>query len=124
MGEKIFHVEFAVTDKKAAAKWYAGVLGWEVQEFPEFDYIQIFSGEGEPSVALVDTNPEQGMPAGSALVYLDTPDVDDLLARFEQNGAQLIGEKLEIPLVGTMFVVADPFGNRIAAMQRAEVPEP
>ncbi len=119
MTDKIWHVELVATDKHEAAQWYNKMFGWEVEHFEEMDYIQVRSGSADPTLAFAAVNPEQGMPAGGALVYVDVADIDATIARAKEVGGAIIMDKMDIPNVGQMTIVGDPYGNRFAAMQRA-----
>ena len=123
MSDKIWHIELVSTDKIAAAKWYSDLFGWQVEHFEEMDYIQVRSGPTEPTLAFSPVNAEQGMPKLGALVYVDTADVDALMSRAQELGGAILMDKMEIPTVGWMTTIGDPYGNRIAAMQRA-YPDP
>ena len=122
MTNKIWHIELATTNKEASARFYGDLFGWPIRTYEEMDYTMTDCPEGDTSLAFSPVDEDQGVPAGSVLVYVDVADVDAIVARAKELGAAIFMDKMEIPGVGWMTIIGDPGGNRIAAMQRMQVP--
>lgn len=117
MSHPIVHVEISASDLKEAADFYSTVFGWEMNEYPEMNYITFETGYG-PGGGL---NPVTDIsPAGKILVYIDTDDLDATLAAIEGRGGKVLSPKLEIPTIGWMATFSDPTGNVLALLQPLE----
>jgi predicted enzyme related to lactoylglutathione lyase len=122
MSNKIWHIELATTDKEASAKFYTDLLGWPFETYEDMDYTMTDFPEGDTSLAFSPVDEAQGVALGSVLVYVDVADIDALIARAVELGAEILLDKMEIQGVGWMAIIGDPGGNRIAAMQRMSPP--
>lgn len=117
MGHKITHIELSANDHQAAARFYEAVFGWQTQEFPGMNYTTFSASEGGPSGGL---NPiQEGNPAGTTVVYIETDDVEASLAAVEAHGGQRLMPPTEVPGVGTIAQFTDPTGNRMALLKHA-----
>jgi predicted enzyme related to lactoylglutathione lyase len=118
MSNRIMWLEMASTDIPASAKFYGDLFGWPIVTDEKMDYtMTAFEGD-ETGIGFSPVDAEQGVEAGSVLVYVDVADIDVTIARAKEIGAPIFMDKYEIPTVGWMAIFGDPGGNRIAAMQR------
>ena len=110
----ITHVEFSTIDRKASAKFYADVFGWQVQDYPEMNYTTLNSGEKTE----IGLNPiGEDYPAGTVAVYIQTDDVAASLARVQAAGGIIQNPETEIPGVGWFGFFKDPSGNMVGLMK-------
>ena len=122
MSNKIMWLEMASTDVPASAKFYGDLFGWPMVTDEQMDYtMTAFEGQ-ETGIGFPAVNEEQGVTAGSVLVYVDVADIDATIARAEELGATIIMPKFRIENTGWMAMFAAPGGNRIAVMQRLPMP--
>jgi predicted enzyme related to lactoylglutathione lyase len=104
----IVHVEIPAEDPQAAARFYNGVFGWEIRRDDALDYtgfaINGGAGGGFPKID------GQGTQAGQAVIYVGTDDVDGMLNKATELGAQVAMPKMAIPNVGWFGIFIDPSG--------------
>ena len=112
----ISHVEFSANDHTAAGKFYADVFGWETQSWAEMNYTT-FTAEGGSGGGFNPVSDDN--PAGTVLVYINTPDLKESLEKVAANGGTVLMDGYEIPTVGTMATFKDPTGNVVALLQPA-----
>jgi predicted enzyme related to lactoylglutathione lyase len=110
--------ELLTDDIAGAQEFYSKLLGWETQVFKpgEFDYQMITSGGVGHGGYLPK---EQFAPEAPTfwLAYVYVQSVDEIASRTKAGGGTIVAGPMEIPEVGTILVVADPFGATIATMQ-------
>jgi predicted enzyme related to lactoylglutathione lyase len=105
--------ELMTRDVDGAKKFYAEVLGWEMEDMP--------MGEGQPYVVLKaggtgvggimlmpESVPQQVPPHWDA--YVTVEDVDATAKKAEQSGATIIVPPTDIPNVGRFCTFQDPQG--------------
>jgi predicted enzyme related to lactoylglutathione lyase len=110
--------EIPVTDMARARHFYQVIFSIHMQEMEIANFqMAMFpfeGGNGKASGALVRSEMHQPSQSG-VLVYLNAnPNMDDVLKRIEQEGAQIIMPKTQIdPETGYMAFFIDTEGNRI-----------
>ena len=118
MSHPIVHIELSSINHKEAAKFYADVFGWELQDFSEMDYTTFKSGENAPGGGFNDVR--EGNPAGNTVVYIYTDNIEDSAAKIEAGGGKMVSPAMDIPGVGTMQHFVDPTGNHMALLKPDE----
>ena len=107
----IVHVEISASDLAAAGRFYADLFGWKIEHTPELNYSTFDYGSEVMGGGL---NPvQEGNPAGTVIVYVDTDDIDASLAKVESLGGKLVTPKTEMPGIGWFGLFRDPTGNLI-----------
>lgn len=108
---EIVHIEIPVKDPKAGSQFYADLFGWNLQEFPDMDYITFEAGDG----------PGGGFPividdikVGDVTVYVSTDDIEATLTKIKSLGGKTVIPKTEIPQTGWYAWFTDPTGNTMA----------
>ncbi|MGH2541270.1 MAG: VOC family protein [Ardenticatenaceae bacterium] len=116
----IVHIEIPAADRKAAARFYGELFGWEFQHVEEPVPYSLFEsgniGGGLPDVS------DYYRP-GDVLVYISSADIDADLDSIESHGGQRMGDKFEIPGMGWFAFFADPTGNRLALWKDLSQPQ-
>jgi len=118
MSHPIVQNELSANNHKDSAKFYSQVFCWEMTDFSEMDYTVFSSGEGKPGGGFNDV--QEGNPAGTAVIYFHTDDVDESVAKIEAKVGTMLGQAMNIPGVGTMFHIVDPVGNRMSLFKPVE----
>ncbi|MGQ0723122.1 MAG: VOC family protein [Candidatus Eiseniibacteriota bacterium] len=115
-------MELATTDRKAAAKFYTDVLGWdfETHEMPEGmgTYTMVRHG-GRELGGLYELNAEmhaQGVPP-HWLSYINVESADESTNRAEAAGAEIMMGPMDVMDIGRMAVIQDPTGAVFAVWQ-------
>ena len=94
----IVHVEISAKDLVAAGKFYHDLFGWEVQQIPEMHYATFRTAEGSPGGGFNPVSAEN--PAGTIMIYIDTPDIKGSLRQIEKLGGAVLMQPMPIPGVG------------------------
>jgi uncharacterized protein len=107
----IVHIEFSASDLNAAAKFYSDLFGWKTEQMPEMNYASFEAPPG-PGGGLAPVDGEMYHP-GDVVVYVQTDDIEAMLARVGSLGGSTVQPKTEIPGFGWFGLFRDPTGNRI-----------
>lgn len=110
----ITHIEISANEPEKAKDFYKACFDWNIQAFPEMDYFT-FTAEGGSGGGFNQVNDDN--PAGTVLMYINTPSLKESLEKVTANGGTVVLESYEIPTVGTMVTFKDPTGNLIALLQ-------
>jgi predicted enzyme related to lactoylglutathione lyase len=107
---KFVWIEHVSTQPKKAQVFYGEVLGWKVEGAPmgDFTYEMIKTPEGTIGGY---AQPQQG-ERPHWISYVSVDNVDATAKKVVAAGGKLLGEAFDIPTVGRMARVADPFGAR------------
>jgi predicted enzyme related to lactoylglutathione lyase len=110
----ITHIEFSTKDLEETKKFYSDVFEWEIKDYPDMDYTT-FEAEGGTGGGFSPVSDES--PAGSILVYINTPELDVTLQKISAAGGTILMDGYDIPGVGRMATFKDPTGNIVALLQ-------
>ena len=113
---KVVHFEIPVDDAERASAFYREAFGWEIAGFGGEPYWLVTAGAAdEPGAdgALIGRGDVHRNP----VVVVGVDDVDGVLSRVPQIGADVIQGKLEIPGVGWSAYIRDTEGNTIGIFQ-------
>lgn len=112
--------EIETPDQNKAKDFYAGLFGWEYEEFPMGpDAVYIFAKKDGATVAAIGPQPEfhKGMD-GIWNFYIATGDADATNAKIAEAGGKILMEPFEVPGNGKMGVYADPTGAHFATWEK------
>ena len=105
-------LELHTPDVETAKKFYAEVLGWQIQEMEMANggsYTGLSLGDGPPLGGII---PSDGRPT-RWLTYLTVDDVDARTALAAKSGGSVLAEPASVPGVGRMATIEDPTGAAI-----------
>jgi predicted enzyme related to lactoylglutathione lyase len=103
--------ELVTEDSKAAADFYAKVVGWSTVDSGMPGMAYTLAQVGARQVAgLMDFPPDMQEPRPAWLGYILTADVDAMAEKVKQAGGAVHREAADIPGIGRFAVVADPQG--------------
>ena len=108
----IVHVEIPAADQQATGTFYRELFGWEIESYPEMEYVMFRAGDG-PGGGFPKADGQMASP-GSVLVYVGTDDIEASLSQATSLGGSTVVPKTEIPGMGYFAVFTDPTGNRVA----------
>lgn len=110
-------VELSSSDPTASREFYSTLFGWQVEVSPDPQY-------GGYATAQIDGKDVAGIgptqsPGGPTawMVYLGTPDADDLAGRVLAAGGIVVAPPFDVGDLGRMAVFTDPSGAFISAWQ-------
>ena len=116
-GAEVFNVAGALTwselmtgEPEKAADFYEKVLGVDTETSEDPMPYTTLGVEGRPVAGILKLTPEMGDMPPSWDVYFASDDVDETVAKVKSAGGTALREAFEIPNVGRMAVLQDPFG--------------
>ena len=117
------HFEIEAEDRERAKKFYSEAFGWELQQTGEEmgNYVVVKTGpENEPGGINggIFTNPPGASTKLNAYsCVISVEDIDKSIEDVKQAGGKVIGEKMDIPTVGTYIKCIDTEGNNFSLLQ-------
>ncbi|MEV0412531.1 VOC family protein [Streptomyces sp. NPDC050448] len=117
--------ELHVPDPTAAVTFYNGVFGWRSQEMeaPGMTYRVLSIKDGDQQQASFGGIAPMGDGAGSGVEkprwvpYFNVPDVDATVSAVSGNGGSVLMPAADVPDVGRIAWVADPYGAVFALLK-------
>ena len=119
--------EYMASDAKAAADFYARVVGWAASDAGMSGIPYTLLSAGPTMVAGLMTVPEDARKMGARpgwLGYVGVPDVDGYAAKIAAAGGKIIRAAADIPSVGRFAVVGDPDGAAFVIFKGAPAEDP
>lgn len=115
--------EHLSNDEARAAGFYGETVGWKTQSMPmpQGAYTMIVAGEN--TIAGYSKPPKDGIPP-HWVSYVSVEDVDATAKKVIANGGKALMDAFDIPGVGRMQPVADPFGAAFFLFHGAEGDRP
>ena len=106
--------DLATTDQDAAKAFYAGLFGWEFEDFPAGDGVTYSMARVDgKDVAGVSPQPQMMRDAGAPPTwnsYISVESADATAERAKELGANVVAPPFDVMEVGRMAVVQDPQG--------------
>jgi len=110
-------VELSSSDPGASREFYPRLFGWQVEVSPDPQYGGYATAQiGGKDVAGIGPTQSPGAPT-AWMVYLGTPDADDLARRVQAAGGSIVAPPFDVGDLGRMAVLQDPSGAFISAWQ-------
>jgi predicted enzyme related to lactoylglutathione lyase len=102
--------------------FYTKALGWETTEMPNPDgspgHYKMFKVNGQGVAGILGTeNPGMENIPPHWSVYTAVDNVDARLAKCQELGATVVHGPMDVPTVGRMVLIKDPFGAMIWLFQ-------
>jgi len=119
---RVIHFEVHAENPERAIKFYHDLLGWEFTKWdgPQPYWLIKTGPDNQPGIngGLI---PRRGVVDGQAVIAyvctVDTPSVDESVAKAKANGGQEVVPKMPIPGVGWLVYCKDTEGNIFGLMQ-------
>jgi predicted enzyme related to lactoylglutathione lyase len=115
---RLLWYELLTTDMKAAAAFYAAVVGWTASPFaaPDTAY-EVFSRAGDVGVAGMMPLPAGLNAPPHWVMYVGAPNIEEAVRGIEQRGGSALSPIVEVPTVGRLRVMRDPQGGMFAIFE-------
>lgn len=120
MSSPFFWLELMTSDRAAAERFYAAVVGWTLSPFGEASDPYTIIEAGGRGVGGIMTIPEQARAHGMTprwVNYIHSADIDAAIAKLRAGGGKVMMEPSLIPTVGRFAVVSDPQGAMFNLLQ-------
>lgn len=110
-GFPVVHIDFVSNAPEASASFYQKLLGWKIDNDPNFEGYPMFNPESGPAGGFMRA--EDNNSPGDIILYVHAPDLAGTLALAEQQGGKVLVPETEIPGVGWFAVIGEPSGTRL-----------
>ncbi|MBT2439512.1 VOC family protein [Streptomyces sp. ISL-36] len=115
--------ELHVADPRVALDFYGKLFGWRSQEMeaPGMTYRVLSTAEGDQQDASFGGIAElqDGGEEARWVPYFGVADADEIVARTQGNGGSVLMPAADVPDVGRIAWLADPFGATFAVLKPA-----
>jgi uncharacterized protein len=123
MPNRIVHFEIEASDRERAKNFYVQAFGWEMQQMGAemSDYVVVITGDPkEPGginggIFMSPPGATKELNAYSCVVGVDN--IDQAMAKVKSAGGQLLGDKMDVPGIGTFVRCKDTEGNIFTMLQ-------
>ena len=123
MGNRVVHFEIEATDRERAKSFYAQAFGWQMDQMGEDmgQYVVVTTGDPkEPGginggIFASPPGASKELNAYSCVVGVDN--IDQSTQKVKAAGGQVLGDKMDIPTVGTFVRCKDSEGNIFTMLQ-------
>ena len=121
----IHWTELVTADPAGAAKFYATVVGWTVEEMemagapPGSEPYRVCMNGEEMVCGIMARPPEMGDAPDMWTSYIGVADVDAAAKRAEAAGGRVLNGPFDIPNIGRIAMIADPTGATVGIMTPA-----
>lgn len=108
---RVVHFEICAGDPQKSADFYRHVFGWEMAKWggPVNYWLATTGDNAQPGIngAIM----HQNELLKGTINTIDVPDIYAFIQKVEQNGGQLVGEKVPVPGVSYQAYCRDVEGN-------------
>lgn len=126
--DNVVHFEIPAANLPRARKFYKGVFGWKLSEFPQMNYTMIktvsLNKMGKP------TGDKNGINGGmmkrskdvkAPVVYMSVKSIDASLKKIVKSGGSVVQDKTAIGVMGWSAYFKDSEGNVMGLFQVASM---
>ncbi len=123
MPNRIVHFEIEASDSKRAANFYAQAFGWQMQQMGEEmgNYVVVITGDpkepGGINGGIFGTQPGASKELNAFSCVVGVDNIDQAMDKVKSAGGQLLGDKMDIPSIGTFVRCQDTEGNIFTMLQ-------
>ncbi|MFE5333748.1 VOC family protein [Embleya sp. NPDC056575] len=116
-------VELHGVELTAALAFYGKLFGWRTQQFemPGMTYNVLSTAEGDQqATSFGGIVPDPHGQDAHWIVYFEVADPDDVIAKAERNGGTVTMPAADVPDVGRLAWLTDPFGAPFAIIKSVD----
>jgi predicted enzyme related to lactoylglutathione lyase len=123
MPNRIVHFEIEAADRERAKNFYSQAFGWQMQQMGEDmgNYVVIVTGDpkepGGINGGMFMTPPGAAKELNAFSCVVGVDNIDQSMAQVKSAGGQLMGDKMDIPSIGTFVRCKDTEGNIFTMLQ-------
>jgi predicted enzyme related to lactoylglutathione lyase len=123
MPNRVVHFEIEATDRDRAKNFYAQAFGWQVQQLGEEmgQYVVVTTGDpkepGGINGGIYSSPPGAAKEINAFSCVIGVDNIDQSIASVASAGGQVLGDKMDIPTIGTFVRCKDTEGNFFTMLQ-------
>jgi predicted enzyme related to lactoylglutathione lyase len=123
MPNRVVHFEVEAADPERAKAFYAQAFGWQMQQMGEEmgNYIVVTTGDpkepGGINGGIYHTPPGATKEINAFSCVIGVDDIDQMVGKVRSAGGQVLGDKMDIPGIGTFARCKDSEGNFFTLLQ-------
>ena len=127
MPNRVVHFEIEATDRERAKNFYAQAFGWELQQMGAemSEYVLVMTGDpkepGGINGGIYSTPPGDAKEVNAFSCVIGVDDIDQAMSKVTAAGGQTMGDKMDIPGIGTFARCKDTEGNIFTMLQALPV---
>ena len=123
MPNRIVHFEIEAADAGRAKNFYAQAFGWQMQQMGQDmgNYVVVTTGDpkepGGINGGIYGTEAGATKEVNAFRCVVGVDNVDQAMAKVKSAGGELLGDKMDIPTIGTFIRCKDTEGNIFTMLQ-------
>jgi len=123
MPNRIVHFEIEAADRERAKNFYSQAFGWQLQQMGDemSNYVVVITGDpkepGGINGGIYGTPPGAAKELNAFSCVVGVDNIDQAMAKVKSAGGQLMGDKMDIPTIGTFARCKDTEGNIFTMLQ-------
>jgi predicted enzyme related to lactoylglutathione lyase len=123
MPNRIVHFEIEAVDRERAKNFYSQAFGWQMQQTGEDmgNYVVVTTGDpkeaGGINGGIFSAAPGATKELNAYSCVVGVENIDQAMQKVASAGGQLLGDKMDIPTVGTFVRCKDTEGNIFTMLQ-------
>jgi predicted enzyme related to lactoylglutathione lyase len=123
MPNRIVHFEIEATDQERAKNFYSQAFGWQMQQMGAEmgEYVVVTTGDpkepGGINGGIFASPPGATKELNAYSCVVGVENIDQAIAKVKSAGGQVMGDKMDIPAVGTFVRCKDTEGNIFSMLQ-------
>jgi len=122
--DSVVHFEIPAKDVKRASAFYTKAFGWQINQFPGFEYWSIGTTPSDKNGRPTSPGAVNGgmgkkgqMAPNQVTVTISVADIDAALANVKKLGGKVTGKKMPVGDMGFSAYFEDTEGNVIGLFQ-------
>ena len=123
MPNRIVHFEIEAADLGRAKNFYSQAFGWQLQQMGEemSNYVVVITGDpkepGGINGGIYSSPPGAAKELNAYSCVVGVDNIDQAMAKVKSAGGELMGDKMDIPTIGTFARCKDTEGNIFTMLQ-------
>jgi predicted enzyme related to lactoylglutathione lyase len=123
MPNRVVHFEVEASDPERAKAFYAQAFGWQMQQMGADmgNYVVVTTGDpkepGGINGGIYATPPGGAKELNAFSCVIGVDDIDQMVGKVKAAGGQVMGDKMDIPGIGTFARCKDSEGNVFTMLQ-------
>jgi hypothetical protein len=123
MPNRVVHFEIEAADRERAKRFYTQAFGWQLEQMGQEmgEYVVVTTGDpqepGGINGGIYASAPGAAKEINAFSCVIGVDNIDLSIAGVKSAGGQVLGDKMDIPSIGTFVRCKDTEGNLFTMMQ-------